>query len=65
MIREYSAVELLEFGKTFKQTMKEPVTARLERLWDTGAYGICLTAVEAEKLSHLTNYPSPLKAKAA
>lgn len=63
--REYSAAELLEFGKTFKQTMKEPLIAWLVRLWDMGAYGISLTAVEAEKLSHVTNFPSTFKAKAS
>lgn len=42
MIRKYSALELLELRKTFKQVIKEPVSAWLVRLWDMGEDGLRL-----------------------
>lgn len=65
-LRECSALELLDFGKTFKQATEEPVTAWLVRLWDMGVNRVSLTAMEVENLSNITSHPTPpLKAKVA
>ena len=53
----YSALELLELGKMFKQAIKEPLTTCLMRLWDMGTERISLRAAKAEKLSNITTHP--------
>lgn len=47
--KEYSALELLELGESFKQAKRIPNTC-LVRPWDMGADGLTLSATEAEKL---------------
>lgn len=61
VIKKYSALELLELGKTFKQVTEDPFSGWLVRLWDVGVDGISVT-VAAGKLSDVTSQP-PLKPK--
>lgn len=54
--KEYSALELLELGESFKQAKRISHTC-LVRPWDMGADGLTLSAVEAEKLKDVTISP--------
>lgn len=49
LIRELSMPGLLELGESFKQSMKDFLTAWLVRLWGAGADRIGLSAAEAER----------------
>lgn len=57
VIRKYSALELQELGKAFKQAIKEP-----DEFWGFGtrkkSNGISLTPVKGRKLSNVTSHPS-------
>lgn len=54
VVRKSLALQFMKLGETFKQAVKEPFAAWLVRLWNMGIDGINLTAVGAEKLSHVT-----------
>lgn len=56
--KEYSTLELLELGRSFKQGMKDSLAAWLVRLCDLGADGISLSAAKAEELSNILTHPS-------
>lgn len=48
---------LLELGESFKQSMKDFLTAWLVRLWDVPADRISLSAAEAEEWKDITTHP--------
>lgn len=57
LIRELSMPGLLELGESFKQSMKDFLTAWLVRLWDAGADRISLSAAEAEERKDIPHIP--------
>ena len=62
-MKKYSTLELLEFRKSLKPTMKVSATAWLVTLWDMKVKRNSLTVVEAERVNN--NHLSFLKTKAA
>lgn len=58
VIREHSILGLLELGKSFKQLMKDSLTAWPVRLRDAGTDRIGMRAAEAEERKDIATHPS-------